>query len=246
MMEDEGTCVNGTGYEIKPEQICKEDGDCASGSCKRDAKEAGEWLTNGAGPAFTGDLTDCSKDDTVLDGTMITTKKTEAACKVAYFCGFEDSAVGSAKEKMLANGGTVWNVKPLACQGLMCQTRWTEEYYTIRTAAVGDENMDNAVDAFDYRCLYFPAGVANNIPKMAPQAATKDGLWLGSGTSADADGNGDPECGIALIDDTAEQQNARFNTGGNKNVLGGTELVNEENKPTQEKELLINKQAAFR
>lgn len=165
-------------------------------------------------------------------------------CNTVYFCGFTDSSNGFAKEKLLANGGGVWNIKPLACQGLMCESQWTANYYTVRTAATGDENMDNIVDYFDFRCLYFPGGAAENIPKMAPEAATRDGLWLGSGKSADADGNGDPECGIALMDDTGAEQNARFQTGGNKNVEGGTELEGE--KPTQEKELMINKQAVWR
>ena len=96
----------------------------------------------------------------------------------------------------------------------------------------------------DYRCMYFEDGPAENIPKMTPTAPSRDGVWLGAGKSADADGNGDPECGIALRDESGEEQNARFQTGGNKNVEGGTE--HDGDKPTQEKELMINKQAVWR
>jgi len=149
--------------------------------------------------------------------------------------------VGTPHAKLLANGGTVWSVAPMACQGLYCVDRWTEEMYTIRSLATGDENMDNVIDAFDYRCLYFPAGIGA-IPKMVPSAPTDDKIWLGSGGNADADGNGDPDCGISIdLDETVAEQNARMNAGGDKNIAGGTVHT----AVTQEKELIINKQAVF-
>jgi len=225
---------------VKPEEICRVDADCADGQhCKVDATEAGEWLTDLKGVSVK-DLTKCEKE--IDDGTMRDTKKNKAACELNYFCGFSTDEVGTAKEKMMANGGTVWNVKPMACQGVMCVDRWTEELYTIRTLATGDENNDNIIDDGDYRCLYFPKGIGA-IPRMVPKAATADGVWLGTSKSVDKDKNGDPDCGIALIEgETVEEQNARMNAGGDKNIEGNTVHT----EVTQEKELIINKQAVFK
>ena len=62
----------------------------------------------------------------------------------------------------MANGGTVWNIFPLACQGTpdrpaqversgathignFCEKRWTAEKYIIRSLATDDENNDGAL-----------------------------------------------------------------------------------------------------
>jgi len=259
MIEEFGTCVNATGFPIGPKDMkCKsDDGQCAAldegAKCKVEAMESGEWRTDLDGVELEK-LDDCADSGLEEEGEWKLTgvdghtpgvpskMKSAAKCDLAYFCGFTDTEVGTAKSKLLANGGAVWNVRPLACQGLMCQTRWTSEMYTVRTMAVGDQNMNN--DARDDgRCLYFPAGVGG-IPEMTPEAPSDDGMWLGIGKDADADANGDPECGIALRDETGLEQNERFNAGGNKNVENGT--VHDGEHPTQEKELLINKQAVFR
>jgi len=256
MLEDEGACmhlVNGTEHQVEPHEECREDSEChGDAHCSRQAKEAGEWRQNLKGVELEA-LTDCNDatEEVVPDERENDRSKpvkdymhhNKAECKLNYFCGFEDSSVGTGKSKLMANGATVWNVHPLACMGLMCQERWTEEQYLIRSLASMDHNMDNIVDSFDYRCLYFPAGVGA-IPKMVPQSASEDGLWLGMGKSSDADANGDPECGIALRNESGEEQNLRFSAGGNKQVEGGT--VHDGPEPTQEKELIINKQAIFR
>jgi len=257
MIEDFGSCVDINGTAIGHGIECKTgDGQCEAlgegAHCKVSAKEAGEWRTELDGVElkdvdFCGDTGEevgewkLTGNDGHTPGVP-SKMKSAAKCDLAYFCGFTDTEVGSAKLKLIANGGAVWNVRPLACQGLMCQSRWTSEMYTVRTMSVGDQNMNN--DARDDgRCLYFPVGVGA-IPEMTPEAPSLDGLWLGIGKDADADANGDPECGIALLDATGEEQNARFNAGGNKNVEGGT--IHDGEKPTQEKELLINKQAVFK
>ena len=50
----------------------------------------------------------------------------------------------------------------------------------------------------DYECLFFPqiAGGQYTHPRRAPRAPSNDGVW--GGLSADADGNGDNECGILV------------------------------------------------
>merc|ERR1719502_2334112 len=206
--------------------------------------EAGEWVTDGKG-VLTEELTDCSESEKFEDGQLRSSQRARDECALKYFCGFQDTEVGSAREKLMANGGTVWNVRPVGCNGgygfengdPMCQTRWTQEKYMVRSLAVGDQNMDGVVDEQDYRCLYFPSGVGS-IPRMVPKEATADGVWLGTGGSVDVDADGDPNCGIALGRGGAAQ-NEMLKL---ENTDNGGAATDEE---TQEKELLINQQAIF-
>merc|ERR1719181_1171214 len=186
------------------------------------------------------------------DGQMRNTLKNRDDCELVYFCGFETNAAGTGREKLMANGGTVWNVFPLACQGTpdrpaqversgathignFCEKRWTAEKYIIRSLATGDENEDGVVDYADYRCLYFPDTVGG-IPEMTPAAASPDGVWLGAGGDADVDANGDKECGISLLGfESGEEMNAALKMHGSADL-----------SLTQEKALIINKQAVFR
>merc|ERR1719313_2194706 len=119
--------------------------------------------------------------------------------------------------------------------GNFCERRWTAEKYIIRSLAVGDENNDGVVDYADYRCIYFPDTVGG-IPEMVPAAPTPDGVWLGAGGDADVDANGDKECGISLLGfESGEEMNAALKMAGSADL----EL-------TQEKALIINKQAVIR
>ena len=72
-----------------------------------------------------GDVLDMCKDlsyiitkcDLQEAATMRGSKKNRDDCELVYFCGFETNEAGTAREKLMANGGTVWNVFPLACRG---------------------------------------------------------------------------------------------------------------------------------
>merc|ERR1711871_487378 len=258
--EDEGTCMtlkfegmdNETAVPAVPETVCVEDAQCTGNDgkdyCQRDTMEAGEWRTDGQGIE---DFTSLTKCDLNEDGTLRSSEKKSEDCELVYFCGFETNEAGTAREKLTANGGTVWNVFPLACQGIpdrpamvardgathignFCEKRWTQEKYLIRSLATGDENADGVVDYADYRCLYFPDTVGS-IPRMVPMAPSEDGVWLGNGGDADADANGDKDCGISLLgfEDGAEM-NAALNMADA-----------EDQEITQEKALILNKQAVF-
>jgi len=214
--------------------------------CFKAMAETGEWRTDVKGPSTTKGLTNClstslEEQPTISHvlggGTMRNSKKNKAMCELAYFCGFKDTEFGAAKEKLMSNLGTVWNVAPLGCvdgpgfgQGY-CEHRYVEDKYMIRTLATGDVNADNIVDDKDYRCLYFKQA----IPEMVPAAPTESGVWLGIGGDADADGDGDPNCGIALV---ADQQKRWLGAG-----FSGERI---EQKDTQERELLLNHQAVFK
>jgi hypothetical protein len=170
-------------------------------TCEKETVIAGEWSPSARG-VQNNQLKRCAKD---RDGNSV------PPCTLHYFCGFEDNVQGSAKAQLLADGGAVWNVKPLGCD-VDDERRWycTEErrydnQFVIRSLATGDQNRDGVVDVNDYDCIYFPArGTAAGIPRRTPKEPTDDGLWLGVGASADADGNGDPECGISLFVDSEE------------------------------------------
>merc|ERR1719478_2037376 len=208
------------------ESVCVEDAQCMGRMgrdiCERQTMEAGEWRHDGKGPDGMDGITKCNLAE---DGTMRNSEKNHEDCELVYFCGFETNEAGSAREKMVANGGTVWNVYPLACQGTpdrpamverqgathignFCERRWTAEKYLLRSLVTQDENMDGIVDYDDYRCMYFP-DTEGAIPKMTPAAPSADGIWLGAGGDADVDGDGDKDCGISLLGfESAEEMNA--------------------------------------
>jgi len=211
---------------------CGEDSDCAAEMhCFRPMSETGSWSTSKQGPSTMAGITQCKAREA---GTMRETEATRDDCELIYFCGFENSEFGSARDKLMANLATVWNVAPLACEGKYCQHQWTQDSYMIRSLATGDTNDDGIMDQKDYRCLYFPDQVGS-IPEMVPAAPTADGVWLGIGGDADADGDGDPNCGIALMGDGAAAQSARL----------GVEHT-DDMQETQERELLLNHQAVWR
>jgi hypothetical protein len=236
-----------------PETVCVEDADCDRRAgrdiCERQTMEAGEWRTDGRGPEDMAGITKCDLQD---DGAMRNSEKNRDDCELVYFCGFETNEAGTGREKLMANGGTVWNVFPLACRGTpdrpaqversgathignFCERRWTAEKYLIRSLATGDENNDGVVDYADYRCLYFPEGATGNIPEMTPAAASPDGTWLGAGGDADVDANGDKECGMSFLGFTSgEELNKALKMENNADT-----------RLTQEKALIINKQAVF-
>jgi hypothetical protein len=264
--EDEGTCMtivnegfdNETLAIAKPGDCgpegcsCKEDSQCDGRAgrdiCERQTMEAGEWRTDGTGPEGMDGITKCELQE---DGQMRNSVKNRDDCELVYFCGFETNEAGTAREKLMANGGTVWNVFPLACQGTpdrpaqversgathignFCERRWTAEKYLIRSLASGDENEDGVVDYSDYRCLYFPDTVGG-IPEMVPLSPSEDGIWLGNGGDADVDANGDKECGMSFLGFTSgEELNKALKMENNADT-----------RLTQEKALIINKQAVF-
>merc|ERR1711871_1799875 len=259
--EDEGTCMttlfegfeNQTGVPAAPETVCVEDAQCTGNDgkdyCQRDTMEAGEWRTDGRGIEDFTSLTKCNLQE---DGQMRSSLKNREDCELVYFCGFETNEAGTAREKLMANGGTVWNVFPLACEGTpdrpaqversgathignFCERRWTAEKYLIRSLATQDENEDGVVDYQDYRCLYFPPGTGA-VPEMVPAAPSADGTWLGNGGDTDVDANGDKECGMSFLGfESGDEMNKALKMENNAN----TDL-------TQQKALIINKQAVFR
>jgi len=229
---------------------CKSDEACTTNTkfgtqldfCEFEYTETGEWRTDGQGPPTAAGLTKCDGDKENENSEF------DEKCPLEYWCGFLTNEAGQARSKMVSNGGTVWNVKPLACQGKYCEKRWTQEMYLIRTLATGDADNNDSVDEDDYRCLYFPSGVGS-IPRMVPEAPSTDGIWLGIGGAADEDGNGDKECGIALIGEGGAAQNKRLGLTGKMDTSQTAELGNKamtHDDETQEKELLLNHQATFR
>merc|ERR1712078_834501 len=238
---------NQTDVAAMPETVCVEDEQCTGNDgkdyCQRDTMEAGEWRTDGQGIE---DFTSLTKCDLAEDGTMRSSEKMREDCELVYFCGFETNEAGTAREKLMANGGAVWNVFPLACQGTpdrpaqverqgathignFCERRWTAEKYLIRSLATGDENEDGVVDYQDYRCLYFPAGPTGNVPEMVPAAASADGVWLGNGGDADVDANGDKDCGMSFLGfESGEALNAALKMENNADT-----------RLTQEKALML-------
>merc|ERR1711918_89122 len=63
-----------------------------------------------------------------------------------------------------------------------------------------------------------------------------DGIWVGHGGDADVDGDGDKDCGISLLGFTSgEEMNAALKMHGSADL-----------SLTQEKALIINKQAVIR
>jgi hypothetical protein len=238
----------------KAETVCVEDAECdgrvGRDICERETVETGEWRHDGTGPDDMSGITKCDLQD---DGAMRNTEKNRNDCELVYFCGFETNEAGTAREKFMANGGTVWNVFPLACQGTpdrpamversgathignFCEKRWTQDRYLLRSLVSADDNMDGVVDYDDYRCMYFPEGVGG-IPEMVPLSPSPDGVWVGHGGDADVDADGDKDCGISLLgfEDGAAMNEALGITAGG--------MMDEE--LTQEKALILNKQAVF-
>jgi hypothetical protein len=170
---NEGICAGDTtGLPQDPEVACTESGgECAVGySCQLEMLMAGNWERDNDGPDSPNN----------------------------YYCGFQTDSYGQASEKLIANGAAVWNVHALGCQGKLCEDRLYESQFLLRSLARGDKNMDGAVDAYDYECLYFPSASTQPFtnPIRVPDEASADGTWLGSGSQGDIDGNGDPDCGI--------------------------------------------------
>jgi len=170
--------------------------------CKKEMIETGEWRTDVKGVEF-DDLEICEYNRVGLP----------TSCKLKYYCGFEDNEGGSAVEKMMSNGGTVWNVKQMGCsidnerRWLCAKKRKYDNKFMIRSLARGDINRDGEVTKLDYECLYFPqeGGGMYSHPRRAPVAASADGIWLGMGGSSDVDGNGDVECGIYAEEDESQE-----------------------------------------
>jgi len=185
MVDDDAEALDAANSTVP----CKGDEHCGADDtkyCFYERVVMGEWVTDGKGPKDS-ELDQC----TYNDGGIAT------SCTLGYYCGFEDSEDGAASEKLMSNGGTVWNVKPLGCQGKFCSEKMWDNKWIIRSLARGDKNRDGVVDVLDYDCLYFPSeGAAYTHPRRVPDAASDDGVWLGSGGSADVDANGDLECGI--------------------------------------------------
>jgi len=200
--------------------VCESLADCEEGSvasvtanftgfqewnkeCKKETIRTGEWVTDKKGPEFE-ELERCEYNRVGLP----------TSCRLAYFCGFEDDAAGSAIEKMMSNAGTVWNVKALGCsidnerRWLCTKKRTYDNQWLIRSLARNDLNRDGVVDKLDYECLYFPqeGGGMYSHPRRAPLAAGSAGVWLGMGGSSDVDGNGDVECGIYAPEDISQEK----------------------------------------
>lgn len=199
---DSGKCVDGTtGLDLNPVVECEIDADCAAtvnSTCERESMITGQWSTKEPGVPF-NDMTRCDFD---AEGNKVN-------CRQGYLCGFEDDINGDAKSKLLANGGTVWDVHALGCNGLFCESRTWANQYVIRSLAGGDVDMNGALDSFDYACLYFPVGemIAHYThPRRVPNTPSADGVWLGSARNGDVDGNGDSECGIFASEDDGETQ----------------------------------------
>jgi len=154
----------------------------------------GEWRTDAPGVGLE-QLENCATDK---DGNPV------PPCDLAYFCGFDGNSGVSGRERLLSNGGGVWNVKPLGCvadperRWLCDNNREWDNKFLLRSLAGGDANKDGLVDNRDYECMWFPAGGTQSHPRRISRKGSPDGQWLGSGGAADADGNGDPDCGIAL------------------------------------------------
>jgi hypothetical protein len=209
MAPGKGACFSGSDLTTIPKATCLSMGAplvwIDEAACLKDDYELGEWSTEVAGVRTLREV----------DG---------------YACGME----GDQKwTQLVANGGTVWNIKPLGCshdeEAGENPRRWhcdaNRQYgqkYMIRSLAGGDIQADGVVDEKDYQCLYFPYdGAAYSHPRRTPASPSEDGVWLGA-TSNDVDGTGDPECGI--MPEVDEEGN----------VAG-----------TQEVALITNKQAVF-
>jgi len=173
----------------------------ATDQCTKDDIIVGEWVTDMKGVEY-DDIERCEYNRAGLP----------INCKLAYMCGMEDNANGSGRSKLMANGGPVWNVKQLGCT-MDARRRWLcernptyENKFMIRSLAGQDANRDNSVTKLDYECLFFPqiAGGQYTHPRRAPRAPSNDGVW--GGLSADADGNGDNECGILTAEGETQEQ----------------------------------------
>jgi len=197
---DTGLCVDADKAEVTDGDgntvVCEGDQGCDdtnSEMCKFSRVTMGQWTQNGQG---VDDIDRCEMND----------QGTPKSCELGYFCGFEDSAEGDAKSKMMGNGGTVWNVKPLGCQGDYCPEKIWQNKWMIRSLARGDKNRDGTIDEMDYDCLFFPSeGSQYTHPRRVPDAPSDDGVWLGTSPSSDMDANGDLECGIYADGGTQEQ-----------------------------------------
>jgi hypothetical protein len=170
--------------------------------CNKETEIVGEWVTDGKGPDGADGLDQCRTD---RNGNP-------TQCKLSYFCGMEDNANGRAYGKLLANGGPVWNVQQLGCTADP-RRRWLceedtayDNKFMIRSLAGQDANDDGAITVMDYECLYFPqiAGGQYTHPRRAPKSPSADGVW--GGLMADADGNGDNECGISALDGETQEE----------------------------------------
>ena len=177
--------------------------DDVNADCVKEDLIVGEWVTDKDG-VQSDDLEKCEVNRAGLPTN----------CKLDYFCGFETNSNGAAFDKMVSNGGTVWNVKQLGCT-MDGERRWLcqrnpvyENKFMVRSLAGQDANRDNSITELDYECLFFPqiAGGQYTHPRRAPRAPSDDGVW--GGLAADADGNGDNECGIlpTTADETQEQR----------------------------------------
>jgi hypothetical protein len=173
----------------------------ATSICVKEDIIVGEWVTDQRGVEYE-DIDQCELNDEGLP----------TSCKLNYFCGHTTDANGEARGKMMANGGTVWNVQQLGCtkdprRRWLCQRDpMYENKFLIRSLAGQDTNGDADVTPLDYECLYFPqlAGGQYTHPRRAPKAPTDDGVW--GGLNADADGNTDNECGILPQGDETQEQ----------------------------------------
>lgn len=170
--------------------------------CNKESQMEGEWVTDIDGPVNMADLEKCEEDD----------QGNPTECKLNYFCGMVTDVAGTAMSKLMANGGTVWNVYQLGCTADSAQ-RWLcdentkyDNKFLIRSLAGQDANGDGAISVMDYECLYFPqiAGGEYTHPRRAPKSPSEDGRW--GGLMADGDGNGDNECGIMAMEGETQEE----------------------------------------
>jgi len=190
--------IDGTGVTVSGVGWLYED---VNSECVKEMLIVGEWRTDQDG-VDADDLERCE-----VNGAGLPTN-----CRLDYFCGHQTDSNGAAFDKMMSNGGTIWNVHKLGCEA-DGERRWLcernpryENQFLVRSLAGQDANLDNSITKMDYECLYFPqiGGGEYTHPRRTPRAPTDDGVW--GGLAADADGNADNECGMMLMADGESQE----------------------------------------
>jgi hypothetical protein len=198
-----------------PDVPCATDDDCdrASGqTCERRIEIVGRWDPDARGPEDPLELDDCERD---AEGARI-----PDTCK-PWYCGMRDDRNGPARDKLLQQGGAVWSVKQLGCEGKFCEDQTWDSLFLLRSLAGGDDNGDGLIDGMDHECLYFPtetggAGSGYSHPRRVPRTPgdAMGSVWLGREAVADVDNNGDLECGIWADVEAGETQETALVANG--------------------------------
>merc|ERR1712227_649192 len=144
----------------------------------------GSNCADGSACIATGATCELGEDEIGMWTNTPPARENRATTWADHMCGRND------KSWLISNGAVVWDVKPLGCKGVFCETR-DSPLFIMRSHA----QTPGSAEVADYECLHFKDYDASSFSHPERARKTPDGMWGNKGT----------ECGIMTMDGQTDE-----------------------------------------